>query len=298
MDLAESSTAPFTEQSWVTDPGAHAALLAGLPVDLGELCRSIQGLVVHYVGGDTAVPPARLREIDTRRVEAMLARIVELDDQPLTIPRPLSSRLIGCCRDYAVLLCSALRQRGIPARVRFGFATYFHPTFHSDHVVTEYWNAEQESWVLVDAEMDAGFPGEQGLDFDPLDLPRDRFLVAGEAWQRCRRGELDPHRCGVNDEICGWGLVGRYVTLDHAALARTEILCWDGWGMADIPPDGTWNETEDAVLDRIALLSVAGQSENFGTAPYLPPPLDVRSYSAAGFYEFALPLGADNQSRA
>jgi hypothetical protein len=31
-------------------------------------------------------------------VDAMLARLTELDDRPLTKPRPPKERLIGCCR--------------------------------------------------------------------------------------------------------------------------------------------------------------------------------------------------------
>lgn len=217
----------------------------------------------------------------------MLARIFELDPSPLSVARQPETRLVGCCRDYAVLLCSVLRQRDIPARVRFGFATYFEPNFLPDHVVTEYWNRDENRWMLVDAELEESEARRQG--FDALDLPRDRFLLAGDVWQRCRQGELDLNRCGVKEEICGLSFVGRYVSHDLAALDRIESLCWDGWGMTDVPPGGTLHEDELALLDAVAAVTLEGRTAGYGADPRLQPTGEMRSYSAAGFYALTLP---------
>jgi hypothetical protein len=212
----------------------------------------------------------------------MLARILELDNRPLTEARSTEARLIGCCRDYATLLCSILRHRGVPARIRFGFATYFEPNWNPDHVVTEYWHEDESRWVLVDAELD------EPLTFSPLDLPRDRFLVAGDAWQRCRHGELDPNRSGVNSEICGIAIVGRYVTHDLAALNRIEVLCWDEWGMTAVPPGGSFDEEELAVLDAVAAATLEDRTTEFDADPRLQPTGEIQCYSAAGFYTFRM----------
>lgn len=74
----------------------------------------------------------------------MLARIKELDDRPLKFPRQPDKRLVGICRDQATLLCALLRHQGVPARVRFGFSAYFEPNFYFDHVVSEFWQADEQ----------------------------------------------------------------------------------------------------------------------------------------------------------
>ena len=76
------------------------------------------------------------------------------------------------------------RRRGVAARARGGFGTYFEPGKHIDHWVCEYWDASHERWVLVDAQLDDVQQAVLKLDFDPLDVPRERFWVAGQAWQR------------------------------------------------------------------------------------------------------------------
>jgi hypothetical protein len=52
---------------------------------------------------DYEIPEDRLPEIDARFAEAMLTRIVQLDDRPLTEERPPERRLVGCCRDAGEL---------------------------------------------------------------------------------------------------------------------------------------------------------------------------------------------------
>jgi transglutaminase-like putative cysteine protease len=68
----------------------------------------------------------------------MLARLTALDPGPLTAPRPPERRLVGCCRDFTVLLCTLARHQGIPVRARVGFARYFSPGFHVDHEIVEW----------------------------------------------------------------------------------------------------------------------------------------------------------------
>ena len=50
-----------------------------------------------------------------RSVAQMLARMRELDPAPLTVAREPAQRLVGNCRDHAVLFTSLLRQQGVPA---------------------------------------------------------------------------------------------------------------------------------------------------------------------------------------
>jgi hypothetical protein len=241
-----------------SDPEENGSLLDGLPHDLASICRAVQGLVLHPFWAalhGAQVPKEREEDLQLRSVSKMLARIQDLDDRPLTVERPLDKRLIGNCRDFTVLTCAALRHQGIPARARCGFGAYFLPGKFEDHWVCEYWDSSSQGWRLVDAELDELVRKMIALAFDPLDVPRDQFLVAGRAWQMCQSAEADPQNFGLSaiDEHGIWW-VRQNLVRDLAALNKMEMLPWDGWGLAE----GMQIELprrEIALLDQVATLT-------------------------------------------
>jgi hypothetical protein len=295
----------YRRQSRITDPGPHAALLDGLPRDVPSLCRVVRGLVLHPLTAHlygVRVPPERLAEQDTRRVEAILDRILELDDAPLTIPRPPERRFVGCCRDFSTLLCTLLRHQGVPARARAGVATYFFPAFGVDHWVCEYWQPDARGeqrvggvggrWVLVDAELDEVHCAAYDIALDPHDVPGDAFLVGGEAWRRCRAGEAVPESFGVapDSPLRGWRYLQSQLVRDVASLNKVELLCWDVWGLAHATEEPTDPNTL-ALLDRLAALTVcAHRAEGavgelrslYESDPRLRVPPLITSFAAAG----------------
>ena len=93
------------------------------------------------------------------------------------------------------------------------------PNHYEDHWVAEYWSAAQRRWVLVDAQLDDLQCAALQPDFDPLDVPRDRFIVGGAAWQMCRSGQADPERFGIFD-MRGLGFIRGDFLRDVAALNR------------------------------------------------------------------------------
>lgn len=122
----------------------------------------------------------------------MLGRLFELDERTLTEERPPEKRLVGCCRDFTVLFLMLARHLGVPARARVGFATYFCLGFNLDYEVAEVWDAGEGRQRLVDVQLANERVDEtDGATFDPLDVPRDRFLVAGAAWEACRPSLFD-----------------------------------------------------------------------------------------------------------
>lgn len=278
----------YSEQSPFTDPGAYATLLDGLPRDVAELSLVVRGLVIHYRLGhlfDYEIPEERLPEIDTRYAERMLARIVELDGCPLSEERPPERRLVGCCRDFTVLFLAMARRWGVPARARVGFADYFVPGFNVDHEVAEVWDEGERRWRLVDPEIEEPPIGEH---FDPTDVPRDRFLAGGLAWQECRAGRADPGTFVVDPEMWvevtrGWPQVRYNTVQDLCALNKTEMLLWDEWGLVEKEP----SKEDLALLDRVAALTQAGDDafpevcSVYETTPGLKVPSVVKSYSPA-----------------
>lgn len=248
----------YASQSPVTDPGRMSRLLTGLPHDLASLQRIARGLVIHYraenltgqgIGGE------RFGEIDSRYAEPMLARLAELAAGPLTGSRSPSERLVGCCRDFTVLFVTMARSLGIPARARVGFASYFHPDYNVDHEVAEVWDSGDRRWRLVDAELvDAHADPTDGARIDPLDVSRDRFLVGGTAWQRCRAGEADPEIFVVAPELDleltrSWPYLRHNLVHDLAALNKIEMILWDTWGLVE---QEQLTEHDFALLDHVA----------------------------------------------
>lgn len=214
----------YSRHSPFTDPGVHRERLDALPNEVPGLCHAIQGLIVHYRASGIPFPPERLREIDTRFVSSMLERLVTRDPAPLNEARAPEERLVGCCRDFATLFVSVMRERGVSARARVGFAPYLHQDFHTDHVIAEVWNGER--WVWVDPQMQP-----EWVPFDPHDMPASVFITASEAWRRYRQGTIDPDTFGVAPELLyrGAWFIRNYVLQELAALNGHEMLLWDQW---------------------------------------------------------------------
>lgn len=281
----------YAEQSPVTDPGRQAERLADLPRDLAGLQGVARGLVLHYRAGDLAahgIPEERLSEIHSRYAETMLDRLLHLDARPLTQVRPPQTRLIGCCRDFTVLFLTMARQLGLPARARVGFATYFVPGFNVDHEVAEVWDAGEGRWRLVDAQLDDDHsdPNDRAR-VDPLDVPRDRFLVAGSAWLACRREDADPETFLVDpgleiEQLRGWPYLRHNVVHDLAALNKVEMLLWDEWGLME---DNRPSDRDLSLLDEVAVATVSEDGDFaelrrlYDAEPRLRVPGTITSYS-------------------
>jgi Transglutaminase-like superfamily len=228
----------------------------GLPPDARGLCRIVPGVLVHEFWAHAYgfdVPVNRLDAFHTRSCTEMIEHILALNPAPLAVERPVEQRMVGNCRYFSTLSSALLRRAGIPARARCGFADYFDPGRYVDHWVTEYWDSAESRWIRIDAQLDALQRATIEPDFDTEDLPPGVFLAAGEAWQRCRRGEADPGTFGIFDM---WGLwfVQANVVRDLAALNKMELLPWDTWGPMSIreEPDAATVALTDTVADVIA----------------------------------------------
>lgn len=249
----------YRTQSRLTDPGKYAHLYGNLPPDIAPLVAIVQGLVIDkdftQLYGLALEAAERLGEVDTRYTDGILKMLLAKDGRPLTESREPQHRFIGSCRDYALLLCSMLRHVGVPARLRFGFATYFskEPETYSDHCVCEYWNEKQDRWILVDANVDPVVKSKVGVTANELDLTRDEFVVAADAWRLVRDGKADPDRFGVPSiNIQGFWFIRGSLMRDLAALNRVEMLPWDYWGLADRTPIDALPSEELPMLDGLA----------------------------------------------
>lgn len=261
----------YARQSPITDPGKYAELFENLPIDIPTLCKIVQGIMIHHASADLRglrLTDKWKEDVELRYVAELLARVLELDDHPLTIIRPPERRLAIKCREFAIMLCAMLRHQGIPARARCGFAKYFGECpdstsdFNVDHWVCEYRKADEQRWVLVDAEIDDIERKCCHIKIDTHDVARDQFLVAGKAWQLCRAGEADPDRFGHDLEgMHGMWYIQSQLVRDLACLNKIELLEWDTWALGDADPDKNPSEEDIALLDHVAALTQADNKE-------------------------------------
>lgn len=251
----------YQQPARMTSPGRYQELLGPvLSRDLAGLAAVGHGLIVHeHLAGAYGVTLSdeQRSSVHVRPVEEILECVIASDDRPLGVVRDPASRVAGNCRQFTVLMITALRAAGIPARARCGFGGYFGTAVFEDHWVCEYWNAESGAWALVDSQLDERQRELFAIDFDVTDVPRDRFLVAGRAWALCRTGAMRPEQFGlsVTGETGSWWIAGNLMR-DAAALLNLELLPWDSWG-AMPGPDDLIDDELAAGLDRLALYTQA-----------------------------------------
>ena len=231
------------------------ASLADLPTAPVDLCRAAQALVVlPDLAAGFGIPEERLAEKSLRGASDILRALYALDEGPVGQSRSFPNRVVGTCRHFAVLSCAFLRHRGIAARARCGFASYFVPQKFVDHWVVEYWHDGEGRWIRIDSEI-------LGFEFvnTPADLEDGEFLSGGEAWTWCREGRADPSQFGVVGAPHAWGIaeVRGNAIRDLAALNKVEMLPWDEWGRMESSYNGLTGPEFDGLIDAIAATSAS-----------------------------------------
>jgi hypothetical protein len=239
----------------LTDIGeVRAPALEVLTDNAEDICRPVHSLMIQPDQAKVlAVPAERFAENQIRPVASLIDALLALDPAPLNVPREPQRRVIGTCRHFAVMSCALLRYRGIAARARCGFATYFQLGHGLDHWITEYWHSGDGRWVRIDSEILGG-----SILATPEDLAPGEFLTGGEAWSAFRAGRIDAAHFGVHGtENWGPGEIRGNAIRDLAALNKVEMLPWDEWGRMDASYKGKTGPDYDELLDTIAAVSAS-----------------------------------------
>ncbi|HLZ60199.1 MAG TPA: transglutaminase domain-containing protein [Ktedonosporobacter sp.] len=233
--MQESSLNHYRSFSLFTYPGLYQELLQrDLPADLAEAGRLVKRQVIHkmtlYAGrkgsrinpanGDISkVPWYRQSEDDYfPTTAAMLAELYRRDPRGFVVDRSQEHKLILTCRFVAILMASILKSRGIPARVRAGYAPYIRTDHIEDHWITQYWHSPSERWITIDADTSL-----ENRPFDPFDMPPATFDFAADVWLAVRNGSKDPSTYRIHgptylDEM------GAQVLCDFHCLMNKYIL--------------------------------------------------------------------------
>lgn len=142
--------------------------------------------------------------------------------------RPPERRVVGTCRDFALMFCAMARHHGMVARVRCGFADYLDPPRLEDHWICEYRMAEGSGWKRADPQIDAAHAAHLKIGFDPVAIPVGAFLTGCEAWQAMRRREMAAEDFGHGSARGAWFLRVNLVR-DLLCLQGRLVSDWDRW---------------------------------------------------------------------
>jgi hypothetical protein len=223
----------YARHDLLTHPAGLASLYDALPAAAPALCDVMSGLIIHTSWADKyGIPSGTPLPRETKPVADRLAEIQQRFGGSLIAHRAPTQRPFGTCRDFALLMCSALRHRAIPARVRCGFATYFAGRRYADHWICEYWIAEQQRWAAADAQIDALQREHLAIGFDTADLPNGAFVSAPEAWALAQSGDVSSDDFG-HGEANGLWFLSLNLHRDLLALASRHVSAWDSWRSAD-----------------------------------------------------------------
>ena len=249
----------YRQQTAYSTAGALASLYNDLPDDIPSLCDAIHGALIHmfWIGESTYGITHEQLKADGRKIcvefsyssaEERLQNIMSLEGKPLRESREPRLRSIGCCRDYALMLASILRHKGVPARVRTGVSLYFvgveGPLFE-DHYITEHWNAAESRWQLTDPQIDdVQRPAvEKGLNTN--DLPEDVFLTGWQLIEGLRAGNV-PESVGFPPVNAGFAYGRNKLFADFVSITGHELPVHAWWGIGN--PKGV-EPGDDALID-------------------------------------------------
>lgn len=250
----------FAAPGRFTKSGNHLISIKNLPDDISILTEIVQGLSIHMFTAkdfyNVNIPENRIEsEAHIRHFDKLIDKILELDNSPLNKTRRSDKKLVGVCHHFAKLLTGILRVKGIPARMRYGFGSYFNAGYFEDHSVCEYWNKKESRWVIVDPQFDKHWVKNLNIKHNVLDVPADKFFKPAESWILCRQGELHPQAFGIfQPEMRGlWFIAGNLVK-DVASMQKNELLQWDAWSGMPRPNNSMTNKKTLKFFDELAAL--------------------------------------------
>lgn len=232
----------YLQFSQYTNPGLYKDVLQkSLPDSVKEIGLLVRKQIIHRMtlknrntgsnadlryGDTTKVPWHRQPEDDVFvTASAMLAELFRRDPRGLVLDRSAENKLVLTCRFTSILVASLLKIKGIPARVRSGFAPYFNveglPGGKSDdHWINQYWNEKESRWVSID--VDGSIEGY--LKFDPYDIPEGTFDFSPDAWLAVRSGKIDGQHFWNAGGNGGLIVVAWELFYDFHCLMNDEVI--------------------------------------------------------------------------
>ena len=234
----------YKQTSAYTDLGLYKDFARKLPNDIEELCVLQRSQIIHpfdiktrsmdtnsFYGDMTKIPKTSLA-FENDLFPTAISMFAELfrRDNKYSKDRSIEDKIHVCCRENAILLASTLKAKEIPARVRSGFAFYVTVDNKTagDHWITEYYDEKQQRWVLVDSDMyyDEEIQKEYQIDFNLMDIPRNKFVFGAEAYLGLRTNKYKEEEIYYADLKHTQGIAAalRGLFYDFHSLMNDEII--------------------------------------------------------------------------
>lgn len=239
----------YASHSSYSEPGPYRETLVRGDSEPALVARWIASFMQHPRGAESkeqGFTPEQAADLELRSVAEILSVAVERN---LLEGDAAPPKVGGVCRDFAILAVSRFRERGTPARLRVGFADYLVPDHWEDHWLCEWHDGER--WKRLDVE----FAAIGGTSFNALDVPRERFLTASEAWFRIKDEPEIASRFGVSSlDLGGEWFVAGSLFREIAALRKLELKPWDYWGLLEnlSRVSTEWSQQARTTLDQLA----------------------------------------------
>lgn len=269
----------YTQFSLYTNPGLYQEILRkDLPNDIREIGDLIRRQIIHrttLVAGNTGtnadkkfgdmtkIPWFRQSEDDIlTTTAAMLAELYRRDQRGFIKNRAEKDKLVLTCRFVAILMASILKSKGIPCVVRSGNAPYFNMgklgKVSTDHWINQYWDKTEKGWITIDID------GSWSLndDFDPYDIPTNKFDFPADAWLNIRNKNDDPNRFYNSGYGRGAIVVLWSLFYDFHCLMNDEVIYLHVPEPATYKKFETLTEKELKEIDTLATL-MRNPFENF-----------------------------------
>ncbi len=120
----------------------------------------------------------------------------------------------GDCAVFSSLTTAVLREKGIPARSRCGFAIYFARDFYSGHWISEFKNSEGK-WQKADSNINKHL------------IKTGEFIDSASAWKMVRNFDFDPSlfglKFGENEIYSGFNHLAGTLIRDMYGLLKDEL---------------------------------------------------------------------------
>ena len=147
---------------------------------------------------------------------AITAELFRQDERGFTKNREIRHKVVITCRYVAILIASILKAKGIPCRVRSGFASYFtNDNRCFDHWIIEYYHKKEKRWIICDPNPASGK--------DHIDMPQKKFCWIAEVWLNVRSGKDDINKYIHGSSFQGLNMLAYTLFFDFHALMGDEI---------------------------------------------------------------------------
>lgn len=195
----------YLQTSTYTYLGPYSDFVRNLPDDIEELCilqrmqtihpaifsldENIKNDANNILGDMTKIPVDRFNnEEDIYQTAISIFSELFRRDENYSTEREANKKIHIVCRGNALMLASTLKAKGIPARIRVGFAKYHNTDGKcDDQWNTEYYDISKNRWVMVDS---SAIGCTTTILNQILDIPKTEFITAAEAWLKLRNNSI------------------------------------------------------------------------------------------------------------